>query len=119
MGDTLFLGDEYTGASLVGAFGPSNTDTDFSSGTGDEFGINQDKVLVYKNYVSGTPLSATNTIAGETFASLDLTPGSYVWSWSSDSITLNIGAVPVPPAVWLFGSGLLGLVGMARHKKTT
>jgi hypothetical protein len=27
--------------------------------------------------------------------------------------------VPVPPAVWLFGSGLLGLVGIARRKKAT
>jgi len=26
-------------------------------------------------------------------------------------------AVPVPAAVWLFGSGLLGLVGVARRKK--
>lgn len=26
--------------------------------------------------------------------------------------------VPVPAAVWLFGSGLLGLVGMARRKQT-
>lgn len=25
--------------------------------------------------------------------------------------------VPLPPAIWLFGSGLLGLVGMARRKK--
>jgi hypothetical protein len=25
--------------------------------------------------------------------------------------------VPVPAAVWLFGSGLLGLVGVARRKK--
>jgi hypothetical protein len=25
--------------------------------------------------------------------------------------------VPIPPAVWLFGSGLLGLVGIARRKK--
>jgi hypothetical protein len=25
--------------------------------------------------------------------------------------------VPVPPAVWLFGSGLLGMVGIARRKK--
>jgi len=25
--------------------------------------------------------------------------------------------VPVPPAVWLFGSGLIGLVGIARRKK--
>ena len=29
----------------------------------------------------------------------------------------NIGAVPVPAAVWLFSSGLLGLVGIARRKK--
>jgi hypothetical protein len=25
-------------------------------------------------------------------------------------------AVPVPAAVWLFGSGLLGLIGVARRK---
>ena len=29
----------------------------------------------------------------------------------------SLAAVPVPAAVWLFGSGLLGLVGMARRKK--
>ena len=27
-----------------------------------------------------------------------------------------VGAVPVPAAVWLFGSGLLGLIGVARRK---
>jgi hypothetical protein len=26
--------------------------------------------------------------------------------------------IPAPPAVWLFGSGLLGLIGLARRKKT-
>lgn len=26
--------------------------------------------------------------------------------------------IPVPPAVWLFGSGLLGLIGISRRKKT-
>lgn len=31
--------------------------------------------------------------------------------------SLNSTAVPVPAAVWLFGSGLLGLVGVARRKK--
>jgi len=30
-----------------------------------------------------------------------------------------VNAVPVPPAAWLFGSGLLGLVGIARRKKAT
>ena len=29
-----------------------------------------------------------------------------------------VGAVPVPAAVWLFGSGLLGLVGIARRKRS-
>ncbi len=29
-----------------------------------------------------------------------------------------VNAVPVPAAVWLFGSGLLGLVGIARRKKS-
>lgn len=36
---------------------------------------------------------------------------------SGNSLTvLNISAVPVPGAVWLFGSGLLGLIGLARRK---
>jgi len=29
---------------------------------------------------------------------------------------LHGAVVPIPPSVWLFGSGLLGLVGMARRK---
>jgi hypothetical protein len=33
-------------------------------------------------------------------------------------VTAQIGAVPVPAAIWLFGSGLLGLVGVARRKVT-
>ena len=31
-------------------------------------------------------------------------------------LSLDISAVPVPAAIWLFGSGLLGLVGVARRK---
>jgi hypothetical protein len=33
------------------------------------------------------------------------------------SIVTDVAAVPVPAAVWLFGSGLLGLIGVARRKK--
>lgn len=52
--------------------------------------------------------------------------------WNLDFLTDEIGSldiarlsvvsastVPVPPAVWLFGSGLLGLVGVARRRKVT
>jgi hypothetical protein len=38
--------------------------------------------------------------------------------FSSGSITPVASSVPVPAAVWLFGSGLLGLVGVARRKKS-
>lgn len=30
---------------------------------------------------------------------------------------LSVSSVPVPAAVWLFGSGLIGLIGVARRKK--
>jgi hypothetical protein len=30
----------------------------------------------------------------------------------------DVGPVPIPAAVWLFGSGLLGLIAVARRKKT-
>jgi len=34
-------------------------------------------------------------------------------------LRLKLTAVPVPAAAWLFGSGLLGLAGVVRRKKTT
>ena len=38
-----------------------------------------------------------------------------LYSWAVQSG--DVGAVPVPAAVWLFGLGLLGLIGVARRKK--
>jgi hypothetical protein len=43
--------------------------------------------------------------------------GSRLWTWA---ITPGlVSAVPVPSAIWLFGSGLLGLIGLKRSNKTT
>jgi len=47
----------------------------------------------------------------------NLTPAE--WSFSAEtasSYSMHITAVPVPAAVWLFGSGLIGLAGIARRK---
>lgn len=38
-------------------------------------------------------------------------------SWGLDNVQVEISAVPVPAAVWLFGSGLLGLIGLGRRKR--
>jgi hypothetical protein len=35
----------------------------------------------------------------------------------NDITSFSITAVPIPAAVWLFGSGLLGLIGIARIRK--
>jgi hypothetical protein len=104
-----------------GAAGASNS----TGGIGDFTGLVWNSPPLYRlivptGYTSGSPLSATLTIPGTSLATIGLTPGSYEWTWGSganvDSFTLNVGAVPVPAAVWLFGSGLLGLVGVARRK---
>lgn len=45
--------------------------------------------------------------------------GTTVWQSSSitNAFAFTLSNVPIPPAFWLFGSGLLGLIGMARRKK--
>ncbi|MBT8116844.1 MAG: VPLPA-CTERM sorting domain-containing protein [Gammaproteobacteria bacterium] len=34
-------------------------------------------------------------------------------------LNLTPAAIPLPPAAWLFGAGLLGLTGVGRRKKTS
>lgn len=58
---------------------------------------------------SGYFEATTNSLAPGTY-SLQITMANYV---SASSTTV----VPLPAAVWLFGSGLLGLVGLARSTK--
>jgi len=61
--------------------------------------------------------SSTNAIAAGSLYSLSIfatiTHGADV---QNTSFNAELRPVPVPAAVWLFGSGLLGLVGIARRK---
>jgi hypothetical protein len=45
---------------------------------------------------------------------LPVPPGDGGRSWAVHAG--NVSPVPLPPALYLFGSGLIGLVGMARRK---
>lgn len=83
----------------------------------------------------GSPGPFSNMVSNAYWSSTELN-GSTAWYFSTNSgaTTTNgkagnfyawavydgnaaLAAVPVPAAAWLFGSGLLGLVGMARRKK--
>ena len=43
-------------------------------------------------------------------------PLDYGADYLGSALVRPTAVVPVPPAVWLFGSGLLGLIGVARRK---
>jgi hypothetical protein len=43
----------------------------------------------------------------------------FSWNINANLTPVIVDPIPVPAAVWLFGSGLLGLVGVAQHRKKT
>lgn len=51
------------------------------------------------------------------FNSACITPGSSNISGTGDC-SISVNPVPIPAAVWLFGSGLVGMISIGRRKKT-
>jgi VPDSG-CTERM motif len=102
----------------VGAF------TLASSNGGDSVGIifnGADLLLVPDGYVSNTALSSSSMYNNQTFASLGVTPGTYIWSWGTglpnQNFMLIIRGAGVPDCgstVSLLGFGLLGLAALRR-----
>jgi len=76
------------------------------------------------SYTTSEPLDAFTTAnLPQTFVGLTsvlfdpvINPnnGQFDYSFITDNIVVN--TIPIPAALWLFGSGLLGLVGIARKK---
>jgi hypothetical protein len=74
-------------------------------------------------YSSGTAFMGSMTFAGQSFASLGITPGMYDWSWNnsgiSDSLTLNVnrsqGVPDTGSTVVMLGLGLAGMTVAARR----
>jgi PEP-CTERM motif-containing protein len=128
---TILLGpgasvDFYAGVTGPTSFGAGDV-TFASSLSGDAFGLDgipEQTIVVPAGYMSGTALSGSATYTGQTFASLGLTPGTYVYTWGSgptaDSLTINIEAIPEPGtwAMMTLGFAALGLAGFRATRKS-
>ena len=99
-----------TGSNLIAA----------TSSTGDTFGFANGVIFLPTGYQSLSALSATMIFANQSFQSLGITPGTYSFAAgnSNNSAILNVlvAEVPIPAALPLFVTGLLGL-GLARIRK--
>jgi hypothetical protein len=123
---SLVTGDTYVGFLGVGpnVFG-NGFSTLANSGSGDMVGLAfvgiPSILIVPSGYISGTALSDSSTYDNATFASLGVTPGTYVWTWgtglANQNFTLQIGPAGVPDGgstVSLLGCALLGLAALRR-----
>jgi hypothetical protein len=123
---TFIMGTNGTNFSAYSGF--TSTPTSFgtggglgsSSSSGDIFGVIYQmtppyQLVVPSGYTTGTIISSTQTFTGQTFSSLGLTQGTYVYSWGSganaDSINVVIGGggpTPTPtPTTTSSGDGWL------------
>jgi hypothetical protein len=128
IGPSVFLRHTVYAASArtVPANFGSGVNVEADAGTGSRVGVLFGSALVPQGYVSGTSLTSSSTWLNKDFSDLGVTPGSYLWTWTSNSVTetftLNIidpnppVGVPAPPALALFGVGLVGLLATRRRR---
>lgn len=140
--DPSLIAVEVGGLGSLDAYGVT-FDSSQSFGTGDGgqadtgtgpivgfFGVTSGAVIVHAGYSSGSIADSYSLFSGQTFASLGLTPGTYVYHYSYppevdfiaraaisesylDTITVRVGTVPLPASAPLFGAALavLGAAG--------
>jgi hypothetical protein len=113
----------YINLNLKGMFSPTGALQSNSGifGNGNRLAFGQNNVGLVNNlqaymYWSGTQLGSSSWSFDTIGGSQQFGPQTdtfFAWAVRSG----DISAVPVPAAVWLFGSGLIGLSGFTRKRK--
>jgi hypothetical protein len=125
----VFIGGGDTFVGYGGATGPGNIGDKgafpISFGSGDFVGIGGafGEVAVPPGYNSNDALSSSGIWFNQSFASIGINTGTYVWTWGagdhSDSFTVEI-AVPEPStwAMTVVGFAGLGIMGYRAARRT-
>ena len=116
-------GSTYQNITGPASFGNDTNEFFADSGTGGYVGVfgGGNALFVPQGFVSNSPLTSTSTYDNPTLASLDLVPGTYVYTWGTgadaDSLTIT-GGVPEPSARALLGlGGGVGLLGLVLRRR--
>jgi hypothetical protein len=114
------------GTATLGYQGMANASKSMFSNSSTQWAVNFDvdgfatdvaKYSAIVNYsIAGySPAQAYSITAAVSDCCEDVAPPTLVTAHGST--TFNVAAVPVPAAAWLLGSGLLGLIGVARKSR--
>ncbi len=132
----IFASDKYSLASkffLDGMLGYVTNDTLWAASYNEMVWNTLDEIgsLGYSNYSNeeypeaGSGITLHDVYLSEIATGLDPN-ASYdfmgilqtpLWSMREFAILKEVPSIPIPAAMWLFGSGLIGLVGVARRRK--
>ena len=117
----LVQGDTWSGSNALGAWDYTDGLSNLSAGqnavgTLFDWSTSIDiPVLAIFSCDSGV-CTGVNTVAGQSMQTGPFVGSSPAFNGTGD-LNPKTPEVPVPAAVWLFGSGLIGLVGVARRRK--
>ncbi|MCG6936681.1 MAG: hypothetical protein LJE83_00715 [Gammaproteobacteria bacterium] len=107
------VSDGFTGTGTIGAGSLANLYV------GSFLGLSGDQAIARLNFTLGSGVTnSAISFAYDVFYDewgQDTPPFGFTPEFTSGAI-INPTVVPVPAALWLFGSGLLGLVGVARRR---